>query len=76
MALPLCRLYLITPPRLDDLAAFGHILAQALDAGDVAALQIRGAGALAAHLAPTQVFRCPPEGGQAVAPIGALKEGF
>ena len=41
MALPLCRLYLITPPSLDDLAAFGHALAQALDAGDVAALQIR-----------------------------------
>lgn len=38
---PLCRLYLITPPRLDDLAAFGHVLAGALDAGDVAALQIR-----------------------------------
>jgi thiamine-phosphate pyrophosphorylase len=36
-----CRLYLITPPRIDDLAAFGHVLAQALDAGDVAALQIR-----------------------------------
>src|SRR5258707_9361694 len=41
MALPLCRLYLITPPRLDDLAAFGRVLAHALDAGDVAALQIR-----------------------------------
>lgn len=41
MTLPICRLYLITPPRLDDLAAFGHTLAQALDAGDVAALQIR-----------------------------------
>lgn len=41
MTAPLCRLYLITPPRLDDLAAFGHTLAQALDAGDVAALQIR-----------------------------------
>jgi thiamine-phosphate pyrophosphorylase len=36
-----CRLYLITPPRLDDLAAFGRVLAHALDAGDVAALQIR-----------------------------------
>ncbi|ATQ41441.1 thiamine phosphate synthase [Caulobacter mirabilis] len=36
-----CRLYLITPPRLDDLAAFGRDLAAALDAGDVAALQIR-----------------------------------
>lgn len=41
MAPPLCRLYLITPPRLDDLAAFGHALGHALDAGDVAALQIR-----------------------------------
>ena len=41
MSLPLCRLYLITPPRLDDLAAFGQVLARALDAGDVAALQIR-----------------------------------
>ncbi|MDO9336986.1 MAG: thiamine phosphate synthase [Caulobacter sp.] len=36
-----CRLYLITPPTLDDLAAFGHSLAAALDAGDVAALQLR-----------------------------------
>ncbi|WP_091736426.1 thiamine phosphate synthase [Phenylobacterium immobile] len=41
MALPLCRLYLITPPRLDDLAAYGRALAEALDGGDVAALQIR-----------------------------------
>jgi thiamine-phosphate pyrophosphorylase len=38
---PLCRLYLITPPRLEDLAGFGRTLAGALDAGDVAALQIR-----------------------------------
>ena len=41
MAPPLCRLYLITPPRLDDLVGFGRLLAQALDGGDVAALQIR-----------------------------------
>jgi thiamine-phosphate pyrophosphorylase len=41
MSPPLCRLYLITPPRLDDLAVFGRTLAHALDAGDVAALQIR-----------------------------------
>ena len=41
MTAPLCRLYLITPPRLDDLAGFGRALAHALDAGDVAALQIR-----------------------------------
>jgi thiamine-phosphate pyrophosphorylase len=38
---PQCRLYLLTPPRIDDLAAFGHRLAETLDAGDVAALQIR-----------------------------------
>ncbi|UTP39411.1 thiamine phosphate synthase [Phenylobacterium sp. LH3H17] len=36
-----CRLYIITPPRIDDLAAFGRSLAHAMDAGDVAALQIR-----------------------------------
>jgi thiamine-phosphate pyrophosphorylase len=36
-----CRLYLITPPRIDDLAAFGRTVSQALDAGDVAALQLR-----------------------------------
>jgi thiamine-phosphate pyrophosphorylase len=36
-----CRLYLITPPTLTDLAAFGRTLAGALDAGDVAALQLR-----------------------------------
>jgi len=42
---PDCRLYLITPPVLDDLAGFGRTLAQALDAGDVAALQVRLKGA-------------------------------
>jgi thiamine-phosphate pyrophosphorylase len=36
-----CRLYLITPPALPDLPAFADALARALDAGDVAALQIR-----------------------------------
>jgi thiamine-phosphate pyrophosphorylase len=36
-----CRLYLITPPRLDDLPAFSRMLAETLDAGDVAAMQIR-----------------------------------
>ena len=38
---PRCRLYLITPPTLPDLAGFVADLARALDAGDVAALQIR-----------------------------------
>ncbi len=35
-----CRLYLVTPPKLDP-AAFADILAAALDAGDVGALQLR-----------------------------------
>lgn len=36
-----CRLYLITPPVIEDLAAFGRLLAEALDAGETAALQLR-----------------------------------
>lgn len=36
-----CRLYLITPPALPDLEAFAQALTRTLDAGDVAALQIR-----------------------------------
>jgi thiamine-phosphate pyrophosphorylase len=36
-----CRLYLITPPALDDLPGFARILTAALEAGDVAALQLR-----------------------------------
>ena len=38
---PPCRLYLITPPRIADLETFAADLEAALDAGDVAALQIR-----------------------------------
>lgn len=38
---PPCRLYLITPPEIADLAAFAVELEVALAAGDVAALQIR-----------------------------------
>jgi thiamine-phosphate pyrophosphorylase len=41
MTTPDCRLYLITPPRIDDLATFGRALAAALEAGDVGALQLR-----------------------------------
>ena len=41
MDAPACRLYLITPPTLPELDAFGACLEQALDGGDVAALQIR-----------------------------------
>lgn len=41
MTLPACRLYLITPPRLEDLSRFADQLAEAFGAGDVGALQIR-----------------------------------
>jgi thiamine-phosphate pyrophosphorylase len=41
MTPPACRLYLITPPRLDDLAAFGRALGEALAGGDVGAIQLR-----------------------------------
>jgi len=36
-----CRLYLITPPTIPDMMAFAAALEAAIDAGDVAALQIR-----------------------------------
>ena len=36
-----CRLYLITPPEIADIAAFSRELDAALDGGDVASLQIR-----------------------------------
>ena len=35
------RLYLITPPRIDDVPEFAALLEGALEAGDVASLQIR-----------------------------------
>lgn len=38
---PQARLYLITPPVIDDLEAFAAALEAALEGGDVAALQIR-----------------------------------
>ena len=38
---PACRLYLITPPAIDDLAVFGRALGDALEGGDVGALQLR-----------------------------------
>ncbi len=39
--LPHCRLYAITPPAIPDLPEFEKALAGALDAGDVACLQLR-----------------------------------
>jgi thiamine-phosphate pyrophosphorylase len=41
MSPPLCRLYLITPPVLDDPGMFAGMLADTLDAGDVGAVQLR-----------------------------------
>jgi thiamine-phosphate pyrophosphorylase len=41
MPAPTCRLYLITPPVLDDLDAFADQAAAAFAGGDVAALQVR-----------------------------------
>ena len=39
--IPACRLYLITPPQIDDPKAFADTLADALQGGDVACLQLR-----------------------------------
>ena len=36
-----CRLYLITPPQIEDLSRFCDALAHTLDTGDVACLQLR-----------------------------------
>jgi thiamine-phosphate pyrophosphorylase len=41
MRAPDCQLYLITPPAIAGVEAFANALEQALDAGPVAALQIR-----------------------------------
>ena len=46
-----CRLYLITPAALPDVAAFGRTLDAALSGGDVAALQIRLKGISDAEIA-------------------------
>ena len=40
-AAPSCRLYLITPPKIDDIEVFLSQLEAALSGGDVASLQIR-----------------------------------
>ena len=62
---PACRLYLITPPSLADLSTFGRALTQALDAGDVAALQIRLKEASEAELAAVV---------ETLAPIAAARD--
>jgi thiamine-phosphate pyrophosphorylase len=54
-----CRLYLITPPAIDDLAAFAALAEAALAAGDVAALQIRLKDAPHAELAAAVAALAP-----------------
>lgn len=38
---PPCRLYIVSPPTLPDVARFADLLAETLDAGDVASFQLR-----------------------------------
>lgn len=38
---PSCRLYLITPPSIEDLATFAETFEKTLEAGDVACVQLR-----------------------------------
>jgi len=69
MPLPLCRLYLITPPAIPDLEAFARSLEDALSAGDVAALQIRLKGTPEAELARAVERLAPIARGHGVAVI-------
>jgi thiamine-phosphate pyrophosphorylase len=39
--IPACRLYLITPPKIDDLTGFAKLFGETLDGGDVACVQLR-----------------------------------
>ena len=59
MTAPACRLYLITPPRIDDPQAFAATLADALQGGDVACLQIRLKDASDAHIAEVVAALAP-----------------
>ncbi len=54
-----CRLYLITPPRLPDVAAFADHLAAALDAGDVASVQLRLKDCSAEDILRAAEILCP-----------------
>jgi len=67
-ALPACRLYLITPPSVDDAAGFARDLEAALSGGDVAALQVRLKGASDDHVAAVTRALLPiaQQGGVAV----------
>jgi len=51
MAVPACRLYLITPNVVDDVGAFAALVEETLAAGDVGALQVRFKDAPEAYIA-------------------------
>ncbi len=56
-----CRLYVLTPPQIPDLAGFARQLDETLAAGDVAAVQLRlKAPVSAADGAATDVLDAPP----------------
>ena len=69
MPKPLCRLYLITPPILDDVGAFAPVLEAALGGGDVAALQIRLKDASEADIAEAVGILAPIAHARGVAVI-------
>jgi thiamine-phosphate pyrophosphorylase len=56
---PACRLYVLTPPAIDDLAAFTGLLDRTLAAGDVGALQIRIKGQTDAAIAAATAALSP-----------------
>lgn len=69
MLRPPCRLYLITPPVIDDLEGFAQDMEAALDAGDVAALQIRLKPADEATIRAAVTRLMPPAQARGVAVI-------
>ena len=65
----LCRLYLITPTRIEQPAGFARDLEKALSGGDVAALQIRLKDASDEHIAAVTAGILPIAQGRGVAVI-------
>ena len=65
----LCRIYLITPTRIEQPAGFARDLEKALSGGDVAALQIRLKDASDEHIAAVTAGILPIAQGRGVAVI-------
>ena len=66
---PACRLYLITPPVIDDPQAFAAVLADALLGGDVGALQVRLKDVSDTHIGAVVAAALPVAQGHDVAVI-------